>query len=55
MLASFAAGTLVVIGVLLVFLGLFAAGNLAVVIVGLGSIAAGGVLALLDRRRPAAP
>jgi hypothetical protein len=49
MLTSFAAGTLVVLGTLLTVLGLFAAGDMLVVLIGLGAVAVGGVLALLDR------
>jgi hypothetical protein len=53
MLTSFAAGTLVVLGVLLTVLGLFTAGNILIVVVGLGAIAVGGILGLLDRRAAA--
>jgi hypothetical protein len=51
MITSFAAGALIVIGILLAALGLFAAGDVLLVLVGLGSIAVGGLLGLLDRRR----
>jgi hypothetical protein len=50
MMTSFAAGTLIVLGVLLTVLGLFAAGNMLIVLVGLGAVAVGGILGLLDRR-----
>jgi hypothetical protein len=50
MITSFAAGALVVIGILVAALGLFAAGDVLIVLVGLGSIAVGGALGLLDRR-----
>lgn len=50
MITSFAAGTLVVLGVLLAVLGLLAAGDMRVVLLGLGAIAVGGLLGLLDRR-----
>jgi len=42
---------LTVLGVLIVVLGLFAAGSLEVVAIGLISIFAGGVLEVLGRRR----
>lgn len=38
------------LGALITVLGLFAAGDLAVVIVGLSAVAVGGVLHVLDRR-----
>jgi hypothetical protein len=50
MITSFAAGALVVIGILVVALGLFAAGDVLIVLIGLGSIAVGGALGLLGRR-----
>jgi hypothetical protein len=50
MMTSFAAGTLIVLGVLLTVLGLFAAGNMLIVLVGLGAVAVGGILGLLDLR-----
>jgi len=46
------AGTaLVVLGVLIAILGLFAAGNIVIVAVGLVAVFAGGVLEVLTRRR----
>ena len=42
---------LTVLGILIVVLGLFAAGDVAVVVVGLGAIFAAGLLGALDRRR----
>jgi len=51
-MTSFAAGTLIVLGVLLTFLGLFAAGDLGFVLAGLGSVAGGGLLGLFERRVP---
>jgi hypothetical protein len=39
------------LGVLIVVLGLFAAGNMTVVVVGLVAIAFAGVLQVLDQRR----
>ena len=50
MYTSFASGTLIVRGVLFAVLGLLAAGNLLLILVGLGSITMGGVLGLLERR-----
>ncbi len=50
MFTNFAAGTLIVLGVLLAVLGLLAAGEMTVVVIGLASVLAGGVLGLADRR-----
>jgi hypothetical protein len=50
MYASFAAGTLIVLGAVLAVLGLLLAASVGLVLIGLGSVAAGGVLSLLDRR-----
>jgi hypothetical protein len=50
MYASFAAGTLIVLGVLITVLGFLGAGSMAWVGVGLGAIFAGGVLSLFERR-----
>ena len=41
---------LVVLGILVAVLGLFAAGDIAVTAVGLGALAVAGVLDVLDRR-----
>jgi hypothetical protein len=48
---NLAGGTLVVLGVLIAVLGLFVAGNIAIVVVGLIAIFGGGVLEALTRRR----
>ena len=50
MLASFAAGTLIVLGVLLTVLGVFAGGSVPFTLIGLAAVAGGGVLGLLERR-----
>ena len=50
MFTNFASGTLIVLGVLLTILGVFAGGSVTFTLIGLGSIATGGVLGLLDRR-----
>lgn len=50
MFTSFAAGALIVLGVLLTVLGVMAAGATPFVLIGLGSITVGGVLGLLERR-----
>lgn len=50
MYANFAAGTLIVLGILLTLLGLLAAGSMLVVLIGLGSITMAGFLSVLDRR-----
>jgi hypothetical protein len=48
---NLAGGTLVVLGVLIAVLGLFVAGNIAIVGVGLIAIFGGGVLEALTRRQ----
>jgi succinate dehydrogenase/fumarate reductase flavoprotein subunit len=53
MYANFAAGTLIVLGVLITVLGLFAAGEMVVVVVGLAAVLAGGMLGALAARQPA--
>ena len=53
MYANFAAGTLIVLGVLITVLGLFAAGELVVVAVGLAAVFAGGLLGAVAGRRSA--
>jgi 1,4-dihydroxy-2-naphthoate octaprenyltransferase len=50
MLTNFASGTLIVLGVLLTVLGVFAGGSVPFTLIGLGSIAVGGVLGLFERR-----
>ncbi len=50
MLANFASGTLIVLGVLITVLGFLAGGSIAFVLIGLGAVAVGGMLGLLDRR-----
>jgi hypothetical protein len=50
MYTSFASATLIVLGVLLAVLGVFAGGAPLFVLIGLGSIAVGGILGLLERR-----
>ena len=50
MYTSFAAGTLIVLGILLAVLGFLAGASVTFVLIGLGSIATAGVLGLLDRR-----
>lgn len=50
MLANFASGTLIVLGVLITVLGFLAGGSIAFVLIGLGSVAVGGTIGLLDRR-----
>jgi hypothetical protein len=47
---SFASGALVVLGILVAVLGLFAAGNIGLTLIGLGTIFAGGVLGVAERR-----
>jgi 1,4-dihydroxy-2-naphthoate octaprenyltransferase len=49
-LTSFAAGALIVLGALLTILGVFAGGSIPFTLIGLGSIAVGGMLGLVDRR-----
>lgn len=46
-----ASGALVVLGIILVVLGLLAAGNVVLVVIGLLSILAGGVLQVAMARR----
>jgi hypothetical protein len=48
--SSIAAGTLIVLGVLITVLGFIGAGSMAWVGIGLGAIFGGGVLSLLERR-----
>ncbi len=50
MIASFAAGTLIVLGVLIAVLGFLGGGHLDFVGLGLGAIFAAGVLSLVERR-----
>lgn len=50
MVATFAAGALVVLGILIAVLGLFAGGSIIVSSVGLVTIAVGGMLSLLVER-----
>jgi hypothetical protein len=50
MYATFASATLIVLGVLLTVLGVFAAGNVSYLLIGLGAIAVGGFLGVLERR-----
>jgi hypothetical protein len=50
MYANFAAGTLIVFGAVLAVLGLLLAASVGLMLIGLGSVAAGGLLSVLDRR-----
>ena len=50
MYASFAAGTLIVLGAVLAVLGMLLAASVGLVLIGLGSVAVGGFISLLDRR-----
>jgi hypothetical protein len=50
MYASFAAGTLIVLGVLIAFFAFLGGASLPFVMVGLGAILGAGVLSLLERR-----
>jgi hypothetical protein len=50
MFTSFAAGTLVVLGILITVLGFLAGGSLPFVIIGLTAVFAAGLLGLLERR-----
>jgi hypothetical protein len=51
MLANFAAGALIVLGVVLVVLGVFAGGgNVTFTLIGLGSVVVGGILGVLAQR-----
>jgi 1,4-dihydroxy-2-naphthoate octaprenyltransferase len=54
MLTNFAAGTLIVLGVLFAVLGVFAGnGNVPFTLIGLGSVAVGGILGAFGRRAAA--
>ena len=53
MYANFAAGTLIFLGALIAVLGLFAAGEMVVVVVGLAAVLAGGMLGAVAARRTA--
>lgn len=48
--ASLPVAALTILGILITILGLFAAGNLTVVIIGLLSIGGAGILQVLERR-----
>jgi hypothetical protein len=50
MLTSFAAGTLIVLGVLITVLGFLGGGHMAWVGIGLAAIFGGGVLSLVERK-----
>ena len=50
MTTSFAAGTLIVLGVLITVLGFLGGGSMAWAGIGLASIFGGGILGLLERR-----
>jgi hypothetical protein len=50
MLATFAAGTLIVLGAVFAVLGLILAGSLPLVALGLGSVAVGGLVSAAARR-----
>ena len=50
MYANFAAATLITLGVVIGVLGFLLAGNLAMVVIGLLAVFAGGLLGLADRR-----
>ncbi|MGH2444863.1 MAG: hypothetical protein ACRDGD_02305 [Candidatus Limnocylindria bacterium] len=50
MYTNFASATLIVLGVLIAILGFILGGSLLAVVIGLVSVAVGGVLGLLDRR-----
>ena len=51
MYANFASGSLIVLGAVFAILGLILAGNMVVVVIGLASILAGGLLSLASRER----
>ena len=51
MYTQFASGTLIVLGVLIAVLGLFAAGSPVLMAMGLVSVLAGGLLGLAEVRR----
>jgi uncharacterized membrane protein len=53
MYTNFASATLIVLGVVIAILGFLLAGNLQMVVIGLLSVLAGGLLGLADRRRVA--
>lgn len=53
MYANFPGGTLIVLGVLITVLGLFAAGEMIIVVVGLAAVLAGGVLGAVAARQAA--
>ena len=50
MYANFAAGTLIVLGVLLTVLGFLAGGSITFTLIGLGAIGFAGILGILDQR-----
>ena len=50
MYTNLAAGLLIVLGAVIAVLGFLLAGEMVMVVIGLGSIAAGGILGILDRR-----
>lgn len=50
MVTNLAAGTLVVLGILIAVLGFLAGGSMPFVIVGLVAVFAGGLLGMLERR-----
>lgn len=49
MYATFAAGTMIVLGVLITVLGFIVAGSVPMVLIGLGAITMGGLLSVLER------
>jgi hypothetical protein len=49
-MAAFASGTLVVLGVLLTVLGIFAAGSVELIAIGLAAVLAGGILGVFARQ-----
>lgn len=53
MYTNFASATLIVLGVVIAVLGFLLAGNLAMVVIGLLSVFAGGLLGLAGTRRSA--
>ena len=50
MFTNFAAGTLIVLGAVIAILGFILAGSLPSAVVGLGAVAAAGLISALDRR-----
>jgi hypothetical protein len=50
MYTGFAAGTLIVLGVVITVLGLLLAGNILMVVIGLLAVLGGGLLGTLERR-----